>query len=75
MYNNEDIKGSATAVLRTSLPLICESIAKDTAASDFQAEECKIKLGWFHIAVALSDWNVYWLEAYLVKSTRINQKI
>ena len=41
--------------LRTSLPLICESVDQDTAKSNFQAVECKIKIGWFHIAVALSD--------------------
>ena len=41
--------------LRTSLPLICESIDQDTAKSNFQAVECKIKRGWFNIAVALSD--------------------
>ena len=28
---------------------------KVTAKSNFQAVQCKIKLGWFHIAVALSD--------------------
>ena len=40
--------------LRMSLPLICESTELDTAKSNFQVVECKIKLGWFHIAVAWS---------------------
>ena len=38
------------SILRTSLLLI-----RTVAKSNFQAVECKIKLGWFHIAVALSD--------------------
>ena len=40
--------------LRMSLPLFCESTDWNTVKSNFQAVECKIKLGWFHIGVAWS---------------------